>query len=197
LLGGVFTKEYLCDKFGIEKGGDLFSQQQDELQKLIAEIKGKTRQQRKTLIYTILPKIALYRVLQASMTKEEAYGVIDDYLQSRVCVKSIKQYRMMEKLPNFFSIYRTAFSYVVLHSDNWKAECLSSNRDEFQINIHQCLWYDACFENGCPELTRAFCACDDTLYESLQKMRFFRSGSIGRGNEQCDFRFVRSKASRQ
>jgi len=183
----------LCDKFGKEKGGDLFSRQQDELRKLTAEIREKTKQQRKTLVKTILPKIALYRVLQLSMTKEEAYGVIHDYLQSRVCVKMIKQYRMMEKLPNFFSLYHAAFSHVVLHNDNWKAECLFSTRNEFQINIHQCLWYDACLDNGCPELTSAFCDCDDTLYNCLHKMRFFRSGSIGRGNGLCDFRFTRNK----
>lgn len=188
-----FTEEYLRDKFGEEKGRDLFSRQQEELRKLIVEISGKTRQQRKTLVKTILPRIALYRVLQSSMTKEEAYGVIHDYLQNRVCIKMIKQYQALEKLPNFFSLYHTAFSYVVLHSDNWKAECSSSSRDEFQINIHQCLWYNACLENGCPELTTAFCACDDTLYNCLHKMRFFRSGSIGRGNELCDFRFTRSK----
>ena len=190
---GILTKKYLCDKFGKEKGEDLFLQQQDELRKLIAEINGKTRQQRKTLVKTILPRIALYRVLQVFMTKEEALGVIHDYLQSRVCAKMIKQYRMMEKLPNFFSLYRISFSYVVLHSDNWRAECLFSSRNKFQINIHQCLWYDACFENGCPELTSAFCACDDTLYNCLHKMRFFRAESIGRGNELCDFRFVRNK----
>lgn len=190
---GAFTKEYLCEKFGKEKGEDLFSQQQNELQKLISEIREKTKQQRKTLTKTILPRIALYRVLQASMTKEEAYDVINDYLQTRVCAKMVKQYRMLEKLPNFFSIYHAAFSHTVLHNDNWKAECLFSNPNKFQINIYRCLWYDACLQNGCPELTSAFCACDDTLYNCLNKMRFFRKGSIGRGDKLCDFRFTRNK----
>lgn len=172
---------------------DLFSQQQNELQKLISEIRGKTKQQRKTLTKTILPRIALYRILQTSMTKEEAYDVVNDYLQTRVCVKMIKQYRRLEKLPNFFSIYRAVFSHIVLHNDNWKAECLFSNSNEFQINIYGCLWYDACVENGCAELTSAFCACDDTMYNCLHKMQFSRSGSIGRGNKLCDFRFTRNK----
>ena len=193
LTGGVITEKYLLDKFGRKDGGDLFLRQQDELSKLTAEIKGKTKQQRNTLVKTILPRIALYRVLQTSMTKREAYSVLQDYLQNGVCVKMIKQYRMIEKLPNFFSIYHAVFSYAVLHSDNWVAECLFSNRNEFQINIRRCLWYDACVENGCPELITAFCACDDTLYSCLHKMRFFRSGSLGHGNELCDFRFTRTK----
>lgn len=163
------------------------------MRKLTAKIKGKTKQQRRTLVKAILPKIALYRVLQISMTKEEANGVISDYLQSRVVIKMIKQYRKMERIPNFFPLYHATFSYFVLHSDNWKSECVFSNRNEFQINIHKCLWYDTCLENGCPELTSAFCATDDTLYNCLHKMRFFRSGSIGRGNELCDFRFARNK----
>jgi len=166
----------LCDKFGKEKGEALFSQQQNELRKQIAKIRGKTKQQRKTLVKTILPRIALYRGLQASMTKEEAYGVVNDYLQTRVCVKMIKQYRMLEKLPNFFSLYHAVFSHIVLHNDNWKAEYLFSNSNEFQINIHRCLWYDACLENGCPELTSTFCACNDTMYNCLHKMHFFVVG---------------------
>lgn len=161
----------------------------ERLQLLLANTKGKSKTQMKTLKNTILPRIALYQILQDEKSKEEAYQIIKDYMTNVVCAEINKKYLMIEKLPLFSLIFQRIFISTVIKSDNWQAECVEDDKNGFKINIHKCLWYDACAENGCPELTRAFCECDNINYGSFRKIRFSRTGSIGMGSSMCDFQF--------
>lgn len=186
-------ESFLTDKFGESHGKDIYKKTQNRLKRLLANTQGKSKTQTKTLRNTILPRVALYQVLQDEMSKDEAYRVVKEYLTTVVCAKMKKQYLQIEKLPLFPKIFQRLFISTVLKSDLWKAECVKDDKTGFQVNIHHCLWQDACVENGCPELTRAFCECDDINYGSLHKIRFSRTGSIGMGAEQCDFHFDRVK----
>ena len=57
------VKSYLIEEFGPNKGNEIFDKQEKELYKIIKKTKDKTENQMKTLIQTILPRIALYKVL--------------------------------------------------------------------------------------------------------------------------------------
>ena len=56
-------KAFLIEEFGSVKGTDLFSKQVVILDELIKNSKDKSKEQMKTLIQTILPRIALYKTL--------------------------------------------------------------------------------------------------------------------------------------
>ncbi|MDO5519909.1 MAG: L-2-amino-thiazoline-4-carboxylic acid hydrolase [bacterium] len=184
--------DFLNERYGKEKGTRVYRMQQRTLKELVNEITTTSKTQQKTLKDTILPRIALYLTLQRKMDKMKALDVVNDYLQSKVCEENIREYQKLEKLPCFFGLFKRIFTHIVLTSDNWTAKKVSSKPDAFQIDIHKCLWYDTCVEYGCPELTPLFCACDDTLYSALHKISFTRAGSIGRGNDICDFHFKKN-----
>ena len=51
-------KAFLAESFGNDRGGKLFEMQDKALGEIIGNTKGKTENQMKTLIQTILPRIA-------------------------------------------------------------------------------------------------------------------------------------------
>lgn len=188
-------EKFLTDKYGETNGKDIFRQTNERIEKLLSESKLATSEnRRKTLKNTILPRIALYEVLQErGMNKEEAYEVVHDYLLNVVCAKSKKQYKNMEKIPGFFAIFKRMFSKITVNSDLWTSNLKESNKNCFEVDITKCLWHDACNEAGSLEVCRLFCGCDDENYGDLKKIVFLRKGSLGRGNEMCDFKFVKRK----
>lgn len=55
-------KAFLIEEFGKDKGSVLFDEQEKVLNTIIKNTKNKSKNQMKTLINTILPRIALYKV---------------------------------------------------------------------------------------------------------------------------------------
>ncbi|MCI5975212.1 MAG: hypothetical protein MRZ13_03930 [Clostridiales bacterium] len=55
---------FLNEEFGTENGSMLFGKQEKILHDLIGNTKNKSESQMKTLIQTILPRIALYKTLR-------------------------------------------------------------------------------------------------------------------------------------
>ena len=67
-------KAFLEKEFGKTKGNYLLEKQKQILGILIENIKNKSKNQKKTLVQTILPGIALYKALvQENIPEEEAY----------------------------------------------------------------------------------------------------------------------------
>ena len=59
-------KAFLIEEFGKDRGSALFDEQEKALNTIIKNTKNKSKNQMKTLISTILPRIALYKVLSKS-----------------------------------------------------------------------------------------------------------------------------------
>lgn len=186
-------EKYLINIYGEYYGKELYQKMRERLRRLLAKTKGKSQTQMKTLKNTIMPRIALYQIIQEEKSKEESYGIVKEYMTNVVCAEMRKKYLLVEKLPLFSFIFKRIFITTVMKSDNWAAECVQNDKNAFKVIIHKCLWYDACVENGCPELTRIFCECDDMNYGSFHKIRFSRMGSIGMGSKMCDFQFSKEK----
>lgn len=186
-------EKYLMDIFGEYQGKELYQKMLGRLGLLMANTQGKSQTQIKTLKNTIMPRIALYQILQEEKGMEEAYRIIQEYMINIVCEGMKRKYLLIEKFPLFSFIFQRIFITTVMKSDNWEAECVRNDKNGFKVIIHKCLWFDACVENGCPELTKAFCECDDINYGSFHKIRFYRTGSIGMGSKMCDFQFNKVK----
>lgn len=82
-------KEFLVESFGNDSGEKLFEMQDKALGAIIGNTKGKTENQMKTLIQTILPRIALYKSLQAEgLSDDDVYKYMWKYMLEIVAAKT-------------------------------------------------------------------------------------------------------------
>ena len=163
-------KVFLIQAFGGSRGGSLFSRQGKMLDRLIKTAANRSKNQMKTLVQTILPRIALYKVLQTELPAEET--------------------AKMESVPGFYRIYSYCFLKIMRTSDLWEST-QEHDKTHFSASITKCLWHTACQENGCPELCPLFCDVDDVTYGGLHKLGFSRTKTLGCGGDCCDFRFFK------
>lgn len=182
---------FLTETFGKDKATELFSLQTEQLNSLIEEIKEKSKNQTETLIQTVLPRIALYKVLLNDATlKNDAYECVRKYMLEKIAAKKHASTAKMEKVPGFYSIYSKIFLKIMRKTD-LQESVQAKGKNYFDVTITKCLWHTACAENGCPELCRLFCDVDDVTYGGLKKMGFTRTKTLGYGGDCCDFHFFK------
>ncbi|MEF2862866.1 MAG: hypothetical protein U0N76_00800, partial [Eubacteriales bacterium] len=63
----------------------------------------------KTLVQTILPRIALYKVLQAELPAEETFTHMRTYMMDWVAAEKHAFTAKMEFVPGFYRIYSYCF----------------------------------------------------------------------------------------
>ncbi|WP_456029534.1 L-2-amino-thiazoline-4-carboxylic acid hydrolase [Ruminococcus sp.] len=184
-------KEFLVESFGNDRGGKLFEMQDKVLGDIIGNTKGKTENQMKTLIQTILPRIALYKSLQAEgLSEDDVYKYMRKYMLEIVAAKKHSSTAKMEIVPGFYAIYSRVFLKIMQTTD-LQESVQEHGKDYFNVTITKCLWHTACVENGCEELCRLFCDVDDVTYGGLKKIGFTRTKTLGYGGDCCDFHMFR------
>ena len=81
-------KKFFNVEFGKNKGKELFNEQEIILNKLIKNIQNKSENQKKTLIQTILPRIAVYKaMLKDGLSDEETYQHMHTACVENDCAK--------------------------------------------------------------------------------------------------------------
>ncbi len=184
-------RSFLIREFGEDEGCELFSQQESRLDAILAGTVDKTKNQMQTLTQTILPRIALYKVLADSdCAKEEVVEHLRRYMLDVVAAQKHRATARMERIPGFYAIYSRIFLQIMRTTD-LQVSTQECGRDYYDITITKCLWHTACVENGCPELCRLFCDVDDVTYGGLRKIGFSRTKTLGYGGDCCDFHFFR------
>ncbi|WP_295211029.1 L-2-amino-thiazoline-4-carboxylic acid hydrolase [Ruminococcus sp.] len=184
-------KEFLVESFGSERGGELFEMQDKTLGAIIGNTKGKTENQMKTLVQTILPRIALYKSLtEAGLSEDDVYKHMRKYMLEIVAAKKHAATAKMEIVPGFYAIYSRVFLKIMRTTD-LQESTQEQGKDYYNITITKCLWHTACVENGCEELCRLFCDVDDVTYGGLRKIGFSRTKTLGYGGDCCDFHMFR------
>lgn len=184
-------KAFLTEKFGNDKGKNLFNKQEKILNELIKNIKDKSENQMKVLVQTILPRIALYKVLaKDGFSEEDAYKYMQKYMIDKVATKKHSSTAKMEIIPGFYSIYSNIFLKIMRKTD-LQESVQNYGKDYFEVTIKKCLWHTACVENGCEKLCRLFCDVDDVTYGGLRKIGFTRTKTLGYGGDCCDFHFYK------
>ena len=157
-------KAFLEKEFGKPKGNSLLEEQEKILGTLIENIKNKSKNQKKTLVQTILPGIALYKALvQKNIPEEEAYACMQKYMFGTVGENMHASMRKMELVPGFYPLYSHIFLKVMQNTD-LQESVQEHGRDYFDVTIHKCLWHTTCVEDGCPGLCRLFCDTDNVTY---------------------------------
>lgn len=184
-------KAFLAESFGNDRGEKLFEMQDKALGDIIGNTKGKTENQMKTLIQTILPRIALYKSLQAEgLSEDDVYKYMRKYMLEIVAAKKHSSTTKMEIVPGFYAIYSRVFLKIMRTTD-LQESVQEHGKDYFNVTITKCLWHTACVENGCEELCRLFCDVDDVTYGGLKKIGFTRTKTLGYGGDCCDFHMFR------
>lgn len=184
-------KSYLIAELGEDKGKALFDSQSEILNTIIENTKGKTENQMKMLIGTILPRIALYKALQKDgFSEDDIHRYMQKYMLDIVAAKKHSSTAKMELFPGFYSIYSKTFLKIMKTTD-LQISTQNSGKDFYDVTITKCLWHTACVENGCEELCRLFCDVDDVTYGGLKKIGFTRTKTLGYGGDCCDFHFFR------
>lgn len=184
-------KAFLAESFGNDRGGKLFEMQDKALGEIIGNTKGKTENQMKTLIQTILPRIALYKSFIAEgLSDDDVYKYMRKYMLEIVAAKKHSSTVKMEIVPGFYAIYSRVFLKIMRTTD-LQESVQEHGKDYFNVTITKCLWHTACVENGCEELCRLFCDVDDVTYGGLKKIGFTRTKTLGYGGDCCDFHMFR------
>lgn len=184
-------KAFLAESFGNDRGGKLFEMQDKALGEIIGNTKGKTENQMKTLIQTILPRIALYKsFIAAGLSDDDVYKYMRKYMLEIVAAKKHSSTEKMEIVPGFYAIYSRVFLKIMRTTD-LQESVQEHGKDYFNVTISKCLWHTACVENGCEELCRLFCDVDDVTYGGLKKIGFTRTKTLGYGGDCCDFHMFR------
>ena len=184
-------KKFLFEEFGKEKGTVVFEKQNEVLKELITNTKNKSKNQMKTLTNTILPRIALYKVLQKEdLPKDEVTNYMRKYMIEKIAQRKHSSTVKMEIVPGFYSIYSKVFLKIMRTTDLQKSE-QKCGKGFFDVTIKKCLWHTACIENDCPELCRLFCDVDNVTYGGLKKIGFIRTQTLGYDGKCCDFHFYK------
>lgn len=184
-------KAFLTKEFGEDRGSTLFDRQERKLAILIEHIGSQSEQQKKTLLQTILPRIALYQALsQGALPGEDTEATMRSYMRNIVAAEKHASTARLEAIPGFYVLYRKIFLRVMRTSDLWEST-QTYGKDHFEATITKCLWHTACVEAGCPALCRLFCDVDDVTYGGLKKLGFSRTKTLGYGEDCCDFHFFR------
>lgn len=184
-------KDFLIEELGIDKGNIVFSKQEEILNEIIKNVKGKSKNQRKTLIKTILPRIALYKaMLKSDFANDEVYEQMQKYMIDIVAKQKHLSMQKMEKVPCFYFLYSNIFLRVVRKTDLWEST-QKHNKNSFDVTMKKCLWHTACIENDCDKLCHLFCDVDNITYGELGKIGFSRTKTLGYGGDCCDFHFYK------
>ncbi len=115
-------KAFLDGRLDDDSARNLFDSQSRLLEDLISKTSGKSKNQKKTLQQTILPRIALYQALSgSSLPRNEALDLMRSYMIDVVAAQKHAQTAMMEAVPGFFAIYKRVFLRVMRTSDLWES----------------------------------------------------------------------------
>lgn len=184
-------KAFLNEEFGEKRGNDLFNKQEVMLNELIKNTQNKSKNQMKTLIQTILPRIAMYKILsKEEVSEDEVYQYMRKYMIYKIATKKHASTAKMEKVPGFYSIYSKIFLKIMRTTD-LQESVQKHGKDYFDVTIKKCLWHTACVENDCEKLCHLFCDVDNVTYGGLKKIGFTRTKTLGYGGDYCDFHFYK------
>ena len=183
--------EFLNEEFGTAKGAELFGNQEIILNELIENIRNKSKNQRRMLVQTILPRIALYKaILKEGISDEMVYKHMQKYMIDIVARQKHLSTVKMEKVPGFYFLYSNIFLRIVRTSDLWES-VQKCGKNYFDVTMKKCLWHTACVENDCEKLCYLFCDVDTVTYGGLNKIGFSRTKTLGYGEDCCDFHFYK------
>ncbi len=144
----------------------------------------------------IFPRTAIYLQMIKYISREEAIALIEESVRIGVNPDR-KRLHIATKIPFIrpflFKIFHKMIGTMFNGEAGFKFEEIEYDNRHYKVNVLQCPYMKYCELLGCKELTSTFCLSDDHVYGDMCGIEFERKGTIGRGNDKCDFYFHRYK----
>ncbi len=143
----------------------------------------------------IFPSAAVYLSLKEELDSEKAYGIMEKATYD-TCVSVASKLAKVMKIPGMKSLFIRLWDPMTRKvfgpANGFKNNFYDNMKGEYRMDVVSCPYFRYFTELGCPELTRISCKSDDLVYGNLPGISFERTGTLGRGNERCDF-YIRKK----
>ncbi|MBW1879138.1 MAG: L-2-amino-thiazoline-4-carboxylic acid hydrolase [Deltaproteobacteria bacterium] len=146
------------------------------------------------LTQLLLPTLALYQVLREDGgTEEEALQETE-----RVFLTDLGRtgwvIGAIARVPGFFGAFRRTARFLLplaFPYEGWDTEWVETSDGCVAYDIVACPYLEVLKANGAPELTPVFCKWDDIAFGGMPGISWERTGTLGRGDARCDFRWRR------
>lgn len=145
----------------------------------------------------IFTSMALYRTLvNHSMNPEEAEDLVFNtmyaYMQTRK-----EKFQKLSKKEWFWGLIKkiVPLGFKMSSGYGWKYTWYKKNpnKNEFKFECNKCIYQQIFKKYNLVQFGPKFCKNDIIVYGELSKTDFIRTGTICRGDDKCDFKFVRYK----
>ena len=187
-------EKVLASRFGKTQAQVMAARVQIEYQKLcVATTPPSDRALRFHLYQSILPGLALYRVLLAQgLSKKAALVEVDQiFTVSFSAGTKLMRFQLPGVTP--FELLRKTTPRslkLIFPESGWKKEWVENSPTSLAFNIHSCFYLEVLASQGARELTTIYCKFDDLMFNNLPaSIRWERTQTLGRGHQLCNFRW--------
>ena len=194
-LGGF---SYILDELRKKHGGqqtDILTEDAVNLcNELCDKYKNLSKKERLHTEHMIFPRVAFYLQMIKYMSSEEAIRLIEESVKIGV-EPDRKRLHTVTKIPFirpvFFKIFPKLIDTMFNEEVDFKTKEFEADSKHYRVDVLQCPYMKYCELLGCKELTATFCLSDDRVFGNMSGITFKRKGTLGRGNDRCDFYFYR------
>ena len=145
------------------------------------------------LMSDLYVSLAIYHVRQES--GEDRQLVLRQIDEALVCTakKMNDMLRVMMRLPGAFRLARAMIpkTFVKANGHGFTVEPVDLGKDGFGFDVTECPYSRLYAQYGVPELGPVLCHFDDVESGNLPGIDFVRTGTLCRGCDRCDFRYLR------
>ena len=138
----------------------------------------------------IFTSAAVYLSLKDEIDPDIAYSIMEKSVYES-CASAAAKLAAIMKIPGMKSLFVRIWDPLTKKmfgpGNGFKNIFYENKKGEYRMDVVFCPYHRYFTELGCPELTRISCKSDDLVYGNLPGIKFERTGTLGRGNDRCDF----------
>jgi hypothetical protein len=143
----------------------------------------------------ILPGIALYQTLKSGEGTEGQALQLAELAFHEWGMASRQTMTRVGRLPFFYWLLRVTAKPMMRRNfpeEGWEIKWVEISSEQTSFNMRSCFYLQVLEDYGVPELAPLYCSVDDAIYEGVSPyVKWARKRTLARGDEYCDFRFVR------
>ncbi len=147
-------------------------------------------EQQKIQKQMIIPLLAKYRTLLCFGLAQDRAKALTEKYSAHSARQFNKLVKMFSHLPNFRKLFSKMFKKQMAVPGIWEHEFKKDNEEMMVFDVTKCLWKETCNFFDYPEICEIFCNNDWVVFGDIKKLHLERAGTLGLGDEKCDFRFV-------
>ncbi len=138
----------------------------------------------------IFPSAAVYLTAKERLGEKTAFSIVENAAIALTDQLGKKLARLM-RLPGMRSLFVRIWDPLVRKvfgpGNGFRNVFYPRKKGEYRMDVLACPYCRYFTELGCPELTRIYCENDERTYGNLPGIVFERTGTLGKGADQCDF----------